>query len=375
MKYTGLITGALLASSQLALAADSSAAWWQQSYIGAMATYLEPSDVREASTETAGASLLLGLPLQNYAGWSTQIDLAWNELQRDDFTGHDEVFQLGVDVLRHFEFGSALIPYIVTGLAVAYEDINNDDSTLPSLGLGAGFDWQPTASPLVLRAEARAVALENDYERAGQSTSGRTLLVDGRFGLGALWAFGHATVAPADGDADGVLDEADLCPDSLPGAQVDRTGCESLANKDSDGDGVSDASDRCPATPPGEVVDELGCGEQAAVLLEGVNFALNSDVLDQDSRMVLRPIASLLSSSLSTVRIEIAGHTDNLGDDDYNQALSARRAYAVKNFLVDNGISAERLVATGYGASQPVADNNSELGRSKNRRVVFRVIN
>ena len=374
MKYTGFIAGTLMLTAQGASAGHEADAWWQHAYVGGMATYLEPSEVREASSETAGASLLLGLPLMEYAGWSSQLNLSWNELLRDDLSGNDAVYQLGVDVLRHFELGNGLSPYVVSGLALAYEDINNDDSTLPSLGLGAGLDWQPTAAPLSLRLEARAVALENDYERAGQPTSGRSVLVDGRFGLGVLWHFATTTATAPDADNDGVADAADLCPGSLPTAQVDHTGCESLANKDSDADGVSDAADRCPATPPGVAVDEQGCSEQDAVVLQGVNFAVDSDVLSADAQAILEPIAELLLGGLSSVRIEIAGHTDNAGDDDYNQALSARRAYAVKNYLVDQGVSADRLVATGYGAGQPVADNDSEEGRAQNRRVVFRVI-
>ncbi len=374
MKYMGILAGTVLATAHLSAAAGESTAWWQGGYLGGMGTYLEPSDVREAESKTAGASLFMGLPLQAYSGWSSQLGVAWNELQREDGSGHDKLYQLGLDVLRHFEVTPSLSPYVVTGLALAYEDISDDEHSLPSLSLGGGLDWQTGMSPLRLRLEARAVATENDYEFSGQPTSGRAVLVDGRFGLGLLWAFGKAAPAMADADRDGVSDEADLCPDTLPGAQVDRTGCESLANKDSDGDGVSDAADRCPGTPPGESVDELGCGDQDAVVLKGVNFELDSDLLTAEAQAVLEPIAELLTGGLSSIRIEIAGHTDNQGDADYNQALSARRAYAVKHFLANRGVSVDRMVATGYGDSQPAADNSTAEGRAENRRVVFRVI-
>lgn len=369
MKYTGLVVGAVLAVTQFSAHAADNSAWWQDSYVGAMGTYLEPADLREASSETAGASLFMGMPLGAYSGWSSQLTAAWNELDRDNTSGHDQVYQLGLDILRHFDMSHSIKPYVVSGLAVAYEEIGSDNSTLPSLGLGAGIDWQTGYQPLRLRLEARAVGTENGY--AG---SGRKVLVDGRFGLGLMWAFSQPTAAMIDSDGDGVSDSADLCPDSQPGPRIDRTGCESLADKDSDGDGVPDAVDRCPGTPPGESVDASGCGEEAAVVLQGVNFELDSDQLTPQARDILEPVAELLNGGLSSIRIEIAGYTDVTGNKDYNQALSARRAYAVKQFLAERGVSVDRMVATGYGDSQPVGDNSTAAGRAKNRRVVFRVL-
>jgi len=69
------------------------------------------------------------------------------------------------------------------------------------------------------------------------------------------------------------------------------------------------------------------------------------------------------------VNVEVAGHTDSVGTDEHNMDLSQRRAEAVRAYLIGKGISAERLVAKGYGESQPVADNDTEAGRFKNRRV------
>ncbi len=370
LKITG---AAALAVSVLGVSAAQAqqSSWWESTQLGLMGTYLSPSEVRTAESKQPGAMLYWGLPLNEYSGWSSQISAAWNELERDDQSGQDQLYQLGVDVLRHFERGSTLTPYVVTGLAVAYEEIGDGDRTRPSISLGGGVDWQTPFEPVSLRLEARAVALENEYDGYD---SGRAVLVDGRFGLGAMWAFGKTAATAADGDRDGVVDDEDLCPDSAMGVKVDRTGCDALSEKDSDDDGVSDALDQCPATPLGEVVDAQGCPLDASVQLKGVNFKLNSDELTSSARQILVPAAELLNSSLSQVRVEIAGHTDALGDADYNQALSARRAYAVKDFLMANGVAAERLVATGYGSSRPVADNDSEAGRAKNRRVVFRVL-
>jgi outer membrane protein OmpA-like peptidoglycan-associated protein len=72
-----------------------------------------------------------------------------------------------------------------------------------------------------------------------------------------------------------------------------------------------------------------------------------------------------------TVKVEIQGHTDNVGNDDANQKLSEHRAKAVFDYVIDKGIPSDRLRYKGYGESQPIADNNTAMGRAKNRRTVF----
>ncbi len=343
-------------------------------HAGVMGTYLEPSEVR-AADGGAGVGLYLGTALRRFPGWHAELSANWNELDQQGASGQDEIYQLGVDVLRRFAWTRDLTPYAVAGLAASYEDIRGDSSTQPSLGLGGGLLWQLPFPAWSLRLDARALAQENDYESAGMSDSGRAILVDGRFGLGLQWSSGAQSVASVeDADGDGVPDGQDLCPDSLPNAQVDATGCEALSMADADGDGVPDRLDSCPGTPRGTVVNASGCGTEVEVQLRGVNFEFDSDRLTEQAKDVLLPIAELLRGSLKDIRIEIAGHTDASGDDDYNRALSARRAWAVKNFLTEQGVATDRLIATGYGASRPVADNASKEGRAQNRRVVFRVV-
>jgi outer membrane protein OmpA-like peptidoglycan-associated protein len=75
-----------------------------------------------------------------------------------------------------------------------------------------------------------------------------------------------------------------------------------------------------------------------------------------------------------TVRIEISGHTDNVGKPSDNMALSNNRAKAVVSYLISKGITAQRLAAKGYGETKPVADNKTEEGKAKNRRTELKVI-
>lgn len=199
--------------------------------------------------------------------------------------------------------------------------------------------------------------------------------------------------APADSDGDGVIDANDKCPNTPAGRKVDANGCE----LDSDGDGVVDAVDRCPNTPAGRTVNAVGCeldsdndgivdaldkcptvyaktadgcpeAAPKTLVLEGVTFANNQATLLPESFKTLDEAAATLKE-WGDVRVEVAGHTDSVGRDSYNLALSQRRAESVRQYLVDKGVAANRLFARGYGETRPVADNATESGRAQNRRV------
>lgn len=109
-------------------------------------------------------------------------------------------------------------------------------------------------------------------------------------------------------------------------------------------------------------------------ILKNVFFDVDSYELLDDSRFELKKLIELLHINSSLI-IEIGGHTDNSGAHDYNMELSNNRAKSVYNFLVDNGIEVTRLSFKGYGESNPIDSNDTELGRSKNRRTEFKVMN
>jgi len=110
------------------------------------------------------------------------------------------------------------------------------------------------------------------------------------------------------------------------------------------------------------------------VVLKGVNFAFNSAELTPESKKILdqdRDVARLKGEP--DIRVEVAGHTDSVGSDAYNQKLSERRAQSVVDYLVSIGVDPKRLKAVGYGKKQPVASNDTEAGRAQNRRVELQV--
>lgn len=115
-----------------------------------------------------------------------------------------------------------------------------------------------------------------------------------------------------------------------------------------------------PPPPPPPAAEKL--------VLRGVNFAFNSAEVDEPSKLVLQVAAEQLNKR-PDVRVRVEGHTDNVGPEGYNQGLSERRANAVRQILVDNGVSPGRLTSEGFGMRNPIASNDTREGRALNRRV------
>jgi outer membrane protein OmpA-like peptidoglycan-associated protein len=204
-----------------------------------------------------------------------------------------------------------------------------------------------------------------------------------------------------DADGDGVADADDKCPSTPAGVRVDASGCP----LDADGDGVSDDKDKCPNTPSGVKVDANGCpldrdgdgvpdyqdrcpdragpasnkgcpeikAEQKKILNEAtkyINFDFNKATLKPSSNARLQQMVAIMNE-YPDYSLSIAGHTDNVGNDDYNLRLSYERAAAARKYMLDKGIPAERIEARGYGETKPIADNKTKAGQALNRRVDF----
>ncbi len=169
---------------------------------------------------------------------------------------------------------------------------------------------------------------------------------------------------PVDSDRDGVADYKDKCPDTPKGVAVDITGCPI----DSDRDGVPDYRDECPNTPEGAKVDSKGCLIEAKL---EIYFDLDSAEIKPEYYPEIEKFARYLKEN-PHIKIEIQGHTDSSGSDEYNLILSQKRAEAVKKVLVEEfGIDPDRIVAKGYGETMPIASNDTPEGRAKNRRVII----
>jgi OOP family OmpA-OmpF porin len=127
---------------------------------------------------------------------------------------------------------------------------------------------------------------------------------------------------------------------------------------------VPDYLDKCPNTPKGASVDARGCWTYAAVVL----FDFDSAEIKPVAFPMLNEAVSILKEN-PEMKVEIDGHTDNMGSGVYNMKLSERRAKSVMQYFVDNGIEAQRLTTKGFGLTRPAASNDTKQGRAKNRRV------
>ncbi len=172
-----------------------------------------------------------------------------------------------------------------------------------------------------------------------------------------------------DSDGDGVPTDQDRCPATPPGTLVNAFGCHA----DDDGDGVLDDDDRCPNTRRNAPVDIYGCEISDVIRLPGVNFSTGSDQLLGGAELLLRDVAETLMRN-PDLNIEVAGHTDNVGNPNQNLGLSDRRAKTVLDYLVSFGVDPARLSFRGYGDMAPIADNATAEGRAENRRVELRVV-
>ncbi len=126
--------------------------------------------------------------------------------------------------------------------------------------------------------------------------------------------------------------------------------------------------------PKLEALPEYTCQQDFDTLLSSneIHFATNSADIDASSNSLLSDLIEV-ANQCSDVKIEIGGHTDSSGSDDYNLRLSQARASSVMSYLITNGIDATRLTAVGYGENNPIADNESTGGMAKNRRIEFNV--
>lgn len=105
-------------------------------------------------------------------------------------------------------------------------------------------------------------------------------------------------------------------------------------------------------------------------VINDIYYATSKADIEEDSKIILDAFAEYLKSH-SNFEIEISGHTDNVGDDNSNMALSTERAFEVMNYLVSQGVAAKRMTYKGYGETKPVGDNNTAEGKAKNRRTEF----
>lgn len=364
--FAGMILAGLIAGFGQAAAQDSERdfddRWYFLPSIGAVV----PDQDRD---QDYGVWLGAGIGKPMTERFSLELELSADAGPLDDRTpGTYEHVGLGVNARFVPNPDANWRPYVMGGAGLLNHSHPDGAGTDEMFNLGGGVEKTINAHGTKFRAEVR-YRLDGDSEtKPGQSD-----FEDFLWTMGLTVPLGKKAEPPppppapqpanVDSDGDGVLDRDDRCPGTPAGVEVDEYGCE----KDSDEDGVPDSQDKCPDTRRGAVVDRDGCERQVVIDLEGVHFEFDKATLTPDSKSTLDAAVEILGNH-PQLQVEVAGHTDAIGTESYNLDLSKRRARVVYEYLIDNGISADRLTTEGYGESEPIASNDTEQGRAQNRR-------
>jgi len=346
-------------------------------------------------------------------------------------------YLLHYDILYHFtpnefmpnnSWPDQLIPYVSLGLGLLVIDhdfmIDND---YPLVNYGSGFDWFITKN-ISFRADLRHMISIDDCNNNLNLTCG----------LVYSWDFKKPKKidkGKLDDDNDGVINELDQCRSTPLNVKVDKCGCapdndcdgikdyqdkclgyptsqhivdKTGCPKDSDSDGVADFEDNCPFTASGFSVDKMGCPadtDQDGILDDkdicsntpndmkidkhgclvkfnklkidplSINFSLDSSEIPLKYYGQMEEISKILKYYPQT-EARIDAYTDDIGPSDYNLKLSEQRAQKVKSFFIDTfGLNPVKLKVIPHGESDPIADNSTEEGRQKNRRVIITLAN
>ncbi len=322
--------------------------------------YSKASDLQSNGLWGAGAGYRFDGPV------ALEADFLTGDTKPKAGLGDLDVDAWSIRALYHFLETDKLHPYVSAGFGQQDVDYRGA-GTEEQVNAGVGLRWN-----IWKKLDGRAAFNFYDGNREG--------ILKRSFNVGLLYRLGATetpTPEPVDSDGDGVMDSQDSCLGTPLGASVDARGCQ--IRLDSDGDGVNDAQDRCPGTTDrSRKVDAQGCYEPVKVMVFDTMeatflFDFDSAVIKDEHRTSVQEIARFAQGGKDTI-ISLAGHTDSIGSDDYNQKLSEQRAAAIKKLLVETlQVAADDIEVTAFGETRLAQTHETAGNRRLNRRVVATV--
>ena len=346
---SGLACAGLIFAANAAAEEDKTSSYF--SVLGGYAMMDEDRTPMEAGDEGYGMRFVYGWQYPSRWGWGLALE---SQILETDIPSFTDFYRHSIELHGTYALGDreGFTPYALLGVGGNYNDVRDvdysGDSFDPYGTAGLGFVTAPIieTGQIKLRGELRYI-----YDTFGDEFQ------DYQASIGIeipLFGKREPLEQPEQPEPEVRVVEAEL--------------------EDSDGDGIPDEGDKCPGRRAGTRVDGEGCALGDTIDLYGVLFAFDSSDLHGNARRLLMPVVNLFNR-YPDLEVEVAGHTDSLGSDDYNQDLSQRRAEAVRQFLIDHGVPAGQVEARGYGEEEPVASNDTEEGRELNRRVEIRILN
>jgi OOP family OmpA-OmpF porin len=353
--------GAVHAQDTSAAPADSSSSMVTSSYDGRW--YIAPTVggyYNDTDRNTNSRQLYYGLGFGKFVSPNTSIDIFADTTKRDiDYSSRNWT-NITAGIAARFYAGSwdAWRPYLLLGAMGSHHTSMLDSGWAPAAEAGIGLSKTINENS-DFRVEA---GYRYDWDRQSQISDGG--YGDYFLGLSLVSRFGSPAAPPPP-------------PKPVAPPPPPQPTCDQL---DSDNDGVNNCDDKCPNTEAGTIVGPDGCAQKVVIDLRGVNFKFDrphkgeTDIgptlqkPTSDSMGILNQAVDTLKR-YPNVHIMVAGYTDSIGTDAYNQSLSERRAQIVYSYLTSHGVSAGRLDGpVGHGESNPVASNSTKDGRARNRR-------
>jgi OOP family OmpA-OmpF porin len=336
--------------------ADNAPDTYAKDYIAVLPGVILPSKSLDTTGSGATISGIYGYQFSPH--FLAELNIQSSSFDTRPFTGID--YQNGVtfDIVYQLRDRSAglLTPFVLLGAGPNFDDFypNHRDGASVLVEGGIGLVTQPLFHGVRLRLDARYT---RDSHEGWHQEPRAVFGID--IPLGHIEHRVEITYLPSKGE-DRVIVREIPPPPPAP---------------DADGDGIDDAHDKCPDTPKGMRVDATGCVlEDQVITLEGVHFEFNKARITRDAALLLDQL-SLAFLGQPTLRAEIDGHTDSVGSEASNLALSEKRAQAVRDYLIGRGARPDQLTARGYGKSELlVSPERGEADAERNRRVELRVL-
>lgn len=271
-------------------------------------------------------------------------NVAYNNSSENGNTNINRAF---LNAVKKFELTDRLSAYGLAG--IGYQDVtqelgNFQDSALFNYGVGLRYDIP-----------YYGIAIKGDIRHLIATKENQNDLM---YTLGLGMPLGKTYKDDVISAKVPKIEEKKIYQEEITKAPI-------VIDNDDDKDGVKNNFDKCPNTSPGVKVNKDGCVETINL---NINFDNNSAEIKPIYKEKLLQFSNLMKQN-KTMTALIEAHTDSKGSDEYNQNLSDRRAISVVNELKSFGIEYTRLKAIGYGETQPIATNDTEEGKAKNRRV------
>ena len=336
-----LATAAALALTGIAHAGSDPGSW----YVAPRINGVWVDDGRKAEDDI-GFGAALGKAIS--PKWNIELGADSSGHRRAGVDDRLRINTIDLNALRVFKREDRINPYLIAGIGqIDTNAPSNDKDIYGKAGLGLMAD--------IAKNTSKGTNLQLRGEMHMRKVFGDPDLTDYVASLGLLYSWGGSIAAPA-AAAIAAIAPAVVKP----------------VDGDDDRDGVPNSRDKCPNTPAGAKVDSDGC-ECGDVVLRGVTFVTDSSEITPQGQLVLDSLVAGLQRRAGT-KLEIRGHTDSVGSDAYNLALSQRRADSVKAYLVSKGLNAADLSTIGLGEMQHIATNDTAEGREQNRRVTLQAL-